>query len=125
MKYTVFLAVCVRRGQTRDTEKVWSGMVKWKRFKKKKLNKLAKAILKKLDVHIAATSENSDIERAVEPDTSFQAKQGVGRPKSIYSAQVHFRVHPKDERKFKAEARRLGIQHGELFRRMLKRYYDA
>jgi hypothetical protein len=100
-------------------------MVKRKLFKKKKLNKLARAILKNLITHIAAMKENSDIERAAEPDTSFRPKQAVGRPKSIYNAQVHFRVHPKDERRFKAEARRLGIQHGELFRRMLKRYYDA
>ena len=99
--------------------------MKRKLFRKKELNWLARAILKNLIVHIAAMEENPDMECSAGPDTSFRPKQGVGRPKSIYNAQVHFRVHPKDESSFKAEARRLGIQHGELFRRMLKRYYDA
>ncbi len=45
-----------------------------------------------------------------------------GRPKSSYTGQLHLRLLPEDAKWFKVTAVQLGVQHGDLFSMLRRRF---
>jgi len=55
-----------------------------------------------------------------EPSANKTAKRG--RPKSIYTGQLHIRVLPEDEDWYKKTSDRLGVQHGSFLSLLRKSF---